>query len=643
MGQCIANWTGLRTEGQVINAPFLTDAAWGTSPFPARPWITLDEFLWGNPWLSDDDTDIEYIYLQGLHSRGTNRLSPDNIRQDWMAHVEPQSYVWVSNLAARDLMSAGLRPPMTALAQGLHSAASFDQSLMIDAQLTTEFFGLLCPGMPERALAMADLPIRTTARGYALHASQFHVVLYSLASVVDPSLSPRDQVLWLVREARKFVPSTSRAAEVIDFVLADYLANSDRDNWELTRDRIHQRYQAQASANGFVYRAWYEAPINLATGVMCLLYGEGDFSRTIRIGTLSGWDSDNPTATMGGLVAFMRGSSFFTAYPAVQDTYWILRTRVGFPDLTPTLPGEDTFTLMGQRMLPIIDREVTSAGGVAEATGSSLAPAGLWVLPPGGAGGGLTPAAALALSPSQQDMLASATWTIRSLGGSVLASSNVPGSPAFGFGSGNIGLVIDGQETDTRGLEEFGQPRGFYSTQRTPPAPTPPGPHEITITYDRPLLMSGVRIITGAHFSSGTVQGGWAETWTIEVLSSGQWTAPPLQAPPQLPSAQEPFALRDLAFVEPISASALRLRAGIPPATPSGFITIMELDARLAITPPAAPTFDLTGDARVTIDDLYAFVSSPADLNRDGQSDDRDLRQIEMALRTGELRRMNTR
>ena len=49
LGKAIANWTGLRTEGQVSTPPFLTDAAWGTNPFPDRPWVHLDLFLYSNP------------------------------------------------------------------------------------------------------------------------------------------------------------------------------------------------------------------------------------------------------------------------------------------------------------------------------------------------------------------------------------------------------------------------------------------------------------------------------------------------------------------------------------------------------------------------------------------------------------------
>jgi hypothetical protein len=55
---------------------------------------------------------------------------------------------------------------------------------MIDAQLTTEIFGLFAPARTDIALKMAHLPIRTTARENAVWASEFYVAMYSLASAV---------------------------------------------------------------------------------------------------------------------------------------------------------------------------------------------------------------------------------------------------------------------------------------------------------------------------------------------------------------------------------------------------------------------------------------------------------------------------
>ena len=100
-------------------------------------------------------------------------MSPQQIADGWVAHVN--RYIWVSNATARTLLGRGVLPPSTGL------GCANEHRLMIDAQLTTEMFGLFHPGRPDAALEMADLPIRATASGHAAHASQFYVALYSLA------------------------------------------------------------------------------------------------------------------------------------------------------------------------------------------------------------------------------------------------------------------------------------------------------------------------------------------------------------------------------------------------------------------------------------------------------------------------------
>ena len=284
LGAAIANWTGLTTEAARTDAPFYTDADWQT--MQSVPWKedALIDYVFQDPWLADDDLDIEYVYLHIMDQHGTARLTADQITTGWQTHIN--EFIWVSNAQARALMDQGVQPPATGM------LANNPDALMIDAQLSTEIFGAIAPGMPSIALQLADLPIRTTATGYAAHAAQFHVLLYSLASQIDYDEPKVAQILWLVNEARLYLPDTSKTAGVIDFVIADYLDNEDKDDWERTRDAVYTRYHLQASQNGFVYQGWTESSVNLATGLIALLYGEGDFRRTVQIGTLSGWDSD---------------------------------------------------------------------------------------------------------------------------------------------------------------------------------------------------------------------------------------------------------------------------------------------------------------------------------------------------------------
>lgn len=107
----------------------------------------------------------------------------------------------------------------------------------------------------------------------------------------------------------------------------------------------------------------FAAGINFAASIVSLLYGEGDLVETIKIGALSGWDSDNPTATWGGLLGFMYGKNGVEEAfgRTFSDKFNIHRTRVNFPN-----DGMDNFDDMAKIGVYIVDRVVQDEmqGGV---------------------------------------------------------------------------------------------------------------------------------------------------------------------------------------------------------------------------------------------------------------------------------------
>ena len=385
LGQNIGNWTGLITEmdkvGSQSTLPFYTDEDWGSKDLKAIwgeyvPHAERIDFYFqpeGTPWGADDDTDIEYMYLHLHHSLQVSKLSAEQIQQGWLKHIysetdaplyqkfadstpQVENFLWESNQIARQLMARGLLPPATS------EPANNPKYSMIDAQLTTEIFGLLAPGRPDIALDIAYLPITTTAKYDAQWIAEFYVVMHSLAAIVDNKKPLKQQIQWLAEQASQQLPEGSTAAAVYRFVKDHYQSNPDKDNWELTRDAIYQRYQLQGR-DGYNYVQPFDAVINFAASLVSLFYGGGDIVRTLQIGTLVGWDSDNPTATWGGLLGFIlseEGVKQAFGLSAVSGTYWIHRTRRNFPDMTPNKAGEDTFSGMSKTGLEVIDNMVVT-------------------------------------------------------------------------------------------------------------------------------------------------------------------------------------------------------------------------------------------------------------------------------------------
>jgi hypothetical protein len=371
LGQCIANWTGLVTEmdkigniGAIKTGDFYTREDWGK---PDQPSIwgegipsdlspTID-FVFRDTneiWGADDDTDIEYMYQHLLYTNKTSILSPEQIRDGWLKHIkeEEENFLWVSNQRAFDLMQEGVLPPETG------DPANNEHFEMIDAQLTTEIFGLFSPARPEVALKMAHLPIQTTAREEAEDIARFYVAMHALAAKADTSIAIEEQLRWMAHQARQVLPGHSYPAAMFDYTEALFESGIP---WEQTRDSIYYRYQVNQedgydmTANDLYCNGCFAAGINFAASLVSLFYGQGDIVETIKIGSLTGWDSDNPTATWGGLLGFMIGKDGIEKAfgRTFSNQFNIHRTRQNFPD-----KGIDSFENMAEKGVAVIDRVV---------------------------------------------------------------------------------------------------------------------------------------------------------------------------------------------------------------------------------------------------------------------------------------------
>jgi hypothetical protein len=473
--------------------------------------------------------------------------------------------------------------------------------------------------MPEESLVRSQLPVATTSNAYATHAAQFYIVLYALATQVDPALSGRDRALWLVREARKFIPDTSKTSDVCDFVLADFLANPDVNNWESTRDKVYSRYQLNAAANGFIYRNWYESTVNFAGGVAALLYGGDDLKRTIQIATLWGWDSDNATATLGGLWGLMHGTQAVRdAFPGqtISDRFWAARTRDNLPDYLPADPNaDDTFSMMAARMMPRVDEVILACGGKVDLAQAQF------VLPRPAGG------VPLAFNPTWQLSQRSANRQVRAAGGTVTASANFGAPPGGGYGSGGPNAFANGTELDGRGTEVPDSLTPFYSSQGTP------SPVTMTVTYDRAVPASTIRFIEGNHFADANANGGWFSAVAVQVRVGTNWITPTGTWSDPLDAAR-PFQVLDFTLASPLSITGVRLTG--PGGGTGAFVTCAEIDVLDAAAPPTRASMDLNADGRIDIDDLHWLHDNALDVDGNATADAGDRAYLEAWLRSGE-------
>jgi hypothetical protein len=122
---------------------------------------------------------------------------------------------------------------------------------------------------------------------------------YSLAFVSD-------DVEFVVTEALKTIPEKSLFHQTITDTIDAYRAYPD--DWRQAWFAIHRKWGHKDKGPDGAFDAYnIDAKVNSAWVVLGLLYGDGDFTRTVEIATRAGDDSDCNPSTAAGVLGAMLG------------------------------------------------------------------------------------------------------------------------------------------------------------------------------------------------------------------------------------------------------------------------------------------------------------------------------------------------
>lgn len=300
----------------------------------------------------DDDTDIEFVTLHGVEQYGLD-INEAEIAGLWRRHINRM--IWVANRTARDLMDQGLLPPQTGSRE--HNRNWYQ----IDAQLVNEIWSAFHPGMVNAAVERAEFGARITNDDWGIHPTLAYAAMYSAAFFE----SDIDRLLDIGFAA---VPPHGPFHEGFQDVRR--WAAEDKD-WRKTRARIHEKYHRYRKDG-------YEAPVSVVSslnnglcGLLALIYGEGDFERTVGIAVSAGYDCDNQAATCGGLIGVIHGSSVIPeritrglAHPDNPERWWATPFNDRYLNFTrDELPIDNRLSNLVDRTLAIAEQAILAGGG----------------------------------------------------------------------------------------------------------------------------------------------------------------------------------------------------------------------------------------------------------------------------------------
>ncbi len=305
--------------------------------YKEQPRDTLPEFTFlSNGARSDDDNDFEWTHLWFMDKECVLKLPYPRLVEIWKANMNQG--IWVANKRARELMDQGVVPPETG-----STAANQHAGYNLSGQFCVEAYGMIAPGMPQTAADIGLHYARISVSKEPLQAAQYWTSLISLMTIHDGPLTTA------LDAAVAAVDPTSAMAEVV--ADARRFHQEHPSDWKAARLAVQEKWVVQRKWN------MNSTPSNGALVVLALLYGEGDFYKTLQYAMALGYDADCNAATAGAIMGTRLGYRRIASLPQFQmpDRY-VNKTR-------PSLPAECKVSEQAEVLMRVCERVILAGGG----------------------------------------------------------------------------------------------------------------------------------------------------------------------------------------------------------------------------------------------------------------------------------------
>lgn len=264
----------------------LTDEICDKYNFSFRHTVYADE-IDGMP--VDDDTNY-VILAQLIVDRYGKEFTPDNVAKIWLDSQNRNAYCTAERVAFRNL-SNGYRPPYSAVYKNPYRE-------WIGAQIRGDYFGYINPGNPEKAAETAwrDASISHIKNG--LYGEMFISAMIASAAVESSAEK-------IIQSGLTQIPYTSRLYEAVSKVIDMHRSGTPKTE---CFDCIHSLFDE------YTGYGWCHTIPNAMIVTASLLYGEGDFGKSICMAVETGFDTDCNGATVGSILGMANGIDGISEY-----------------------------------------------------------------------------------------------------------------------------------------------------------------------------------------------------------------------------------------------------------------------------------------------------------------------------------------
>lgn len=230
--------------------------------------------------LPNDDLDLQLMWLFALETEGPFHFGSRTIAEYWALGIDPN---WNEYGTGKANLFDGIMPPLSGELNNDYWKNSNG------AWIRSEIWACLAPGYPQiaREYAYADAVV-DHGLNEGTYAELFTTTMQSIAFF-------NNDIEDVIKQALEVIPNDSRLAKSINLVIEEY---HKKTPYRQVRDMLIE-FNADMG--------WFQAPSNVGFVIIGLLYGEGDFKKSLIYTVNCADDTDCTAGTVGATLGIMFG------------------------------------------------------------------------------------------------------------------------------------------------------------------------------------------------------------------------------------------------------------------------------------------------------------------------------------------------
>ncbi len=237
----------------------------------------------------DDDTNYT-VLAQIIREKYGKDFTPYNVSVAWMDYQPKYAYCTAEQVAFCNFVK-GYTPPESAIYKNPYRE-------WIGAQIRGDYWGYINPGNPELAAEMAwrDASISHVKNG--IYGEMFVAAMLANAAVTS-------NIEDIILSGLAQIPSTSRLYKSVTDIMNKYKSGVTQDD---VFDYIHSCYDEHTGYG------WCHTISNAMIVTASLLYGGGDYAKSICMAVQTCFDTDCNGATVGSILGMANGVESIPEY-----------------------------------------------------------------------------------------------------------------------------------------------------------------------------------------------------------------------------------------------------------------------------------------------------------------------------------------